>query len=143
MRNSIQFAYTLKARILTNIDLMAVTMCFHEILILCTQQIDLFKHFTYTCHIKEEADPKGDFNGLIKFSYFSFEATLECLLCTVHKIGVTRFNFELYVLKERPLRVPKNACSARCYYTLAIKNSKSTRSTIQIPCILIKLYVFE
>ena len=84
--------------------------------------------------IKEDADPKGDFNGSIEFSYLSFEATLECFLCTVQiKMGVTRINFELYRLKERPMRVPKNAFSASCCYTLAMKNSKSTRSTIQIP----------
>ena len=58
-------------------------------------------------------------------------------------MGVTKFNFELYQLKERSLRVPKNAFSAGCYYTLAMKNSKSTSSTIQIPYISIRQEVVE
>ena len=42
--------------------------------------------------LKEDADRKVDFNDSIKFSYFYFEATLECFLCTEHmKMGVTRF----------------------------------------------------
>ena len=36
-------------------------------------------------------------------------------------MGVTRFNFELTLLKVRPLHVPKQLFSASCYYTLAIK----------------------
>ena len=32
--------------------------------------------------VKDDTDPKDDFNRLIKFSYFYFEATLECFLCT-------------------------------------------------------------
>ena len=58
-------------------------------------------------------------------------------------MGVTKFNFESYLLKELQLRVPKKAFSASCYYTLAMKNSKSTSSTIQIPYIAIRLDVFE
>ena len=53
---------------------------------------------------------------------------------------VTRFNYELYPLKERPLRVSKKAFSASCYYTLAMDNStESTRSISQIPYISIRL----
>ena len=58
-------------------------------------------------------------------------------------MGVTRFNFDLYLLKEHPLRVPKKAFSACCYYTLAMKNLISTSSTIQIPYISIRLDVVE
>ena len=50
-------------------------------------------------------------------------------------MAVTEFNFELCLLKDRPLRVPKKAFSASYYYTMAMKNSKSTSSTIQIPYI--------
>ena len=58
-------------------------------------------------------------------------------------MAVTEFNFELCLLKERPLRVPKKAFSASYYYTIAMKNSKSTSSTIQIPYISIRLDVDE
>ena len=58
-------------------------------------------------------------------------------------MGVTSFNFELYLLKECPLHVLKKVFSASCYYTLAMKNSKSTKSTFQIPYISIKLDVIE
>ena len=47
-------------------------------------------------------------------------------------MGVIRFNFEFFLLKERPLRVPKNAFSASCYYTLTMKNSKSTGSIMTL-----------
>ena len=58
-------------------------------------------------------------------------------------MGFTEYNFELYLLKGRPLRVPEKALSASCYYNLAMKNAKSTSSTIQISYISIILNVVE
>ena len=58
-------------------------------------------------------------------------------------MGVIRFNFELYLLKECPLSVPTNTFSASCYYTLTMKNSKSTGSTIQISYISKRLDTVE
>ena len=57
-------------------------------------------------------------------------------------MGVTRFNLKLYLLKESPLRVLKKAFSATFYYTLAMKNSR-TSSTIQIPYISIRLFFID
>ena len=44
---------------------------------------NIYRQFKFKIHwFKEDADRKVDFNGSIKFSYFYFEATLECFLCT-------------------------------------------------------------
>ena len=50
---------------------------------ICLNYVDwAFNQNQVFAKIMEDADLKVDFNGLIKFSYFYSEATLECFLCT-------------------------------------------------------------
>ena len=52
-------------------------------------------------------------------------------------MGVTKFNFESYLLKERPLRVPENAFSTSGYH-----NEKNTTDDYVTATLFILLTLF-